>query len=59
MSLILPKRLYSVTPLPPYDMLRQQQQQQQQQGEPSQAPAPCQPPPPTREEQLLAMIATL
>jgi len=44
-------------PLPPYDML--QQQQQQQQGEPSQAPTPCQLPPSTREEQLLAMIATL
>jgi len=49
----------SPSPLPPYDMSQQQQQQQQQQGEPSQAPIPCQPPPPTREEQLLAMIATL
>jgi len=37
-------------------MLRQQQQQQ---GKVSPAPAPCQQPPPTREEQLLAMIATL
>jgi len=36
-------------------MSRQQQQQQQQQGEASPAPAPRQ----TREEQLLAMIATL
>jgi len=37
-------------------MSRQHQQQQQQpQGEPSQAPAPQ----PSREEQLLAMIATL
>jgi len=35
---------------------QQQQQQQQQQGTPSQVPAPHQP---TREEQLLAMIATL
>jgi len=36
--------------------MSQQQQQQQQQGEPSQTPAPHQL---TREEQLLAMIATL
>jgi len=35
-----------------------QQQQQQHQGKISLAPAPCQPPP-SREEQLLAMIATL
>jgi len=35
-----------------------QQQQQQQQGEASPTPTPRQPPP-TREEQLLAMIATL
>jgi len=48
----------SPPPPPPYDMSRQQQQQQQPRGEPSQASAP-QPPPPTREEQLLAMIATL
>jgi len=53
-----PLSLLPSPPLPPYDMSRQQQQQQQQ-GEPSQAPAPRQPPPPTREEQLLAMIATL
>ena len=44
--------------LPPYDMSRQQQQQQQPRGEPFPAPAQ-QPPLPTREEQLLAMIATL
>ena len=44
-------------PPPPYDMSCQQQQQQpQQQGAPSQVPALHQP---TREEQLLAMIATL
>ena len=35
------------------------QQQQQQQGEASLVPVPCQQPPPTREEQFLAMIATL
>jgi len=34
-------------------------QQQQQQGETPLVPAPYQPLPPTREEQLLAMIATL
>ena len=45
----------SPPPPPPYDMSRQQQQPQQQ-GAPSQVPAPHQP---TREEQLLAMIATL
>jgi len=45
----------SPPPPPPYDMSRQQQQPR---GEPSQAPAQ-QPPPLTREEQLLAMIATL
>jgi len=38
----------------PYDMSQQQQQQQQPRGELSQAPAQQ-----TREEQLLAMIATL
>ena len=44
-------------PLPPsYDMSQQQQQQQE---EVSLAPTPCQQSLPTREEQLLAMIATL
>jgi len=42
----------SPSPPPPNTMSRQQQQQQ---GEASPAPAPRQ----TREEQLLAMIATL
>jgi len=37
-------------------LCQQQQQQPQQQGAPSQVPTPHQP---TREEQLLAMIATL
>jgi len=44
----------SPPPPPPYDMLRQQQQQQQLRGELSQAPTQQ-----IREEQLLAMIATL
>jgi len=35
------------------------QQQQQQQGKASPVPTPCQQLPPTREEQLLAIIATL
>jgi len=49
----------SPSPSPPPPSYNMSQQQQQQQGKVSPVPVPHQQPLPTREEQLLAMIATL